>query len=376
MGTQHNHLYSLGTLQLIAVVTIVIGHLWVKDSTFMNSVGVSFCFLYSGFFTAKGHRFDKSYGLRDHARFIWNKLAKFYPMHLLALAICITAFVFMRGQTLIALKTVFFHLTLLSPWSSNPDIYFGYNAVAWWICVLFFLYLISPLIINTLRAMKLRWQVVLIVGLLLLEFIAGYRPDEQTPSLLLNYYHMYEFPPIRILDFATGAVLYHITQSAGWARLASKLTPSISTLIELGGIALFGLLYWVERTYLNDVCFRAFCIEAPSVTVLLMTFVLTSHQMGQVSKLLCIQPLKIMQRYTFEIYLLQVGMFFLMKPLCEKFGITQHETLHFLVQNALLLLAAWATHRYYVTPLARLLSISSTSEIKRQEPVAPKNIEY
>lgn len=361
MGTQRNHLYSLGTLQLIAVVSIVMGHLWVDNSTFMNSLGTSFCFVYSGYFTSKRHRFDGSYGLRDHCRFMWNKLAKFYPMHVLALIICLFAFVYLKGQTSFAMKTVFAHLTLLSPWFSDPNIYFGYNAVAWWICDLFFLYLISPLIIRVLRPLRIRWQVALLMVLLALEFIGGYQPNDEADSLLLSYYHMYEFPPIRILDFACGIILYHITQHALWQRLTDKLTPSLSTIIEVCGIALFGVLYWVEKTFLNDYCFRAFCIQAPSIVVLMATFILTSNKLGQVSKLLSIKPLAIMQQYTFEIYLLQVGIYFTMEPLCRILGITgeQQPVLHFVFQNAMLLLAAWATHRYYVTPLYRLLRIGS-----------------
>lgn len=355
MATQRNHLYALGSLQLIAIVTIVLGHLWIDNSTFMNSLCASFCFTYSGYFTSRFHRFDSSHGLREHGRFMWNKLAKFYPMHVLALVICIIAFVFMRGQTVIAMKTVFFHLTLLSPWSSNHELYFGYNAVAWWICVLFFLYLIAPLIVRGLRHMRVRWQVALIAVLLLMEFVCGYKPDEQTPSLLLSYYHMYEFPPIRILDFATGIVLFNITQQAWWSRLVNKLTASQSTLIELGGIALFGVLFWIEKVYLNDHCFRAFCVQAPSIVVLLMTFVLTSEKMGKVSQLLSTKPLAVMQRYTFEIYLLQVGIFFMLEPLCERLGITDQKVLHFIVQNAMLLLAAWATHHFYARPIYRLL---------------------
>ncbi len=365
MATQRNHLYALGTLQLIAIVTIVMGHLWIDNSTFMNSLCASFCFTYSGYFTSRFHRFDKSYGLGDHGRFMWNKLAKFYPMHVLALLICIIAFVFMKGHTTIALKTLFYHLTLLSPWINDPEIYFGYNAVAWWICVLFFLYLIAPLIIKVLRLMRLRWQVVLLAILLTLEFIGGYRPDEQTPSLLLSYYDMYEFPPIRILDFATGIVLYNITCHAWWQRLANRLTPSLSTMIELGGIALFGLLFWIDKAFLNDYCFRAFCLQAPSIVVLLATFVLTSNKPGRASDLLSIKPLAIMQQYTFEIYLLQVGIYFTMEPICMALGIAgeQQPVLHFVFQNAMLLLAAWACHNFYVKPLTRLLTIGSHKRI-------------
>ena len=55
MGTNKSYLQSLGTLQLLAVITVVIGHYWVKDKSFINSLCVSFCFVYSGFCSAKLH---------------------------------------------------------------------------------------------------------------------------------------------------------------------------------------------------------------------------------------------------------------------------------------------------------------------------------
>lgn len=357
METKQNHLYSLATLQLIAVVTIVMGHLWVSESisVFMNSVCVSFCFVYSGFFTAKRHNFDSSYRLNDHYHYMLDKLAKMYPMYVLALVVCLFAFVFLKGQLSFAVKTVLIHLSLLSPWFSSSDIYFGYNAVGWWICDLFFLYLISPLIVRVLRPMRLPWQALLIVVLLGLEFIGGYRSSMESDSLLLNYYHMYEFPPIRILDFATGIVIFNTTQCAWWKQLSNKLTSNLSTVIEALGVLVFAVLYWFEKTYLHEHCFRAFCILAPSVVVLLMTFILTSSKMGLLSRLLSSKPLVVMQQYTFEIYLLQLGVYFALEPLCNKLGISNQPILHFVVQNGALLLAAWVTHKYYVVPIYRRL---------------------
>ena len=80
-------LQSLGSLQLLAVIAVVLGHFWLDDSVFLNSVGVSFCFVYSGFFTAMHHTFGQYYGLRNHAAFMWGKLAKLYPLHLLGVAL-------------------------------------------------------------------------------------------------------------------------------------------------------------------------------------------------------------------------------------------------------------------------------------------------
>lgn len=284
-----------------------------------------------------------------------DKLAKMYPMYVLALVVCLFAFVFLKGHLYFAINTVLIHLSLLSPWFSSSDIYFGYNAVGWWICDLFFLYLISPQIVRALRSISLPWQALLICVLLVLEFIAGYRDNMESDSLILSYYHMYEFPPIRILDFATGIVLFNVTQCSWWKRLANKLTSDTSTVIELLGVLLFGVLYWLEKTYLHEHCFRAFCILAPSVVVLLMTFILTSNKMGLLSRLLSIKPLIVLQQYTFEIYLLQLGIYFALEPLCNKLGITHQPVLYFIVQNTALLLAAWAAHKYYVVPIYRRL---------------------
>ena len=55
------YLQSLGTLQLAAVIAVVLGHFWLDDSVYMNSVGVSFCFVYSGYFTAMRHKFGQGY---------------------------------------------------------------------------------------------------------------------------------------------------------------------------------------------------------------------------------------------------------------------------------------------------------------------------
>ena len=151
MGTKKSYLQSLGSLQLLAIVMVVVGHFGFTDNAFMNSLGVGFCFVYSGFFTALHHRFDSSYGLKGHCRFMLNKLIKLYPLHLLAIALNII--VMWRNGMIhdVSLKVLFYHLTLLSSWIPIDDYYFGYNPVAWYICSLFFLYLMAPVVVRLLR---------------------------------------------------------------------------------------------------------------------------------------------------------------------------------------------------------------------------------
>ena len=186
MKTDKAYLQPLGTLQLLAIIMVVIGHFWVKENEFMNSVGVSFCFVYSGFFTAMRHPFGREYGWSDHCRFMWNKLARLYPLHVLAVVLNVAVMLLTGMGTGVSPKVLAVHFTLLSPWIPSKDFYFGYNPVAWFICVLFFLYLVAPLVVRGLRKLSIALQVILVIALLVLEYYCGYTQQDGTGSALLS----------------------------------------------------------------------------------------------------------------------------------------------------------------------------------------------
>lgn len=355
MDTRRNYFQPLASLQLFAIIAVVMGHLWVDDANMMNSLCVSFCFVYSGFFTAMFHRFDNSYGLKDHARFMWNKLAKLYPLFVLSLIINYVSMVVWDGIIGLSPSVLLGHLTMLNTWIPDSHYYFGYNAVAWFVCDLFFLYLMAPLVVRLLRRLAIAWQVVMLIALLILELVGGYTHDLQSESKFLSFYHLYLFPPIRLLDFAAGIIIYNITTTAGWKRLQARLTPARSTCVEAAGVLLFAALYWIEKNYWFEHCFRAFCVHAPAVVALFTPFVLTSNRPGLISRLLSMQPLPVLSQIGFEIYILQIVIFFLFKPLCVMAGVDQHPVLYFMVQNTILVITAWLIHRYYVKPLDQRL---------------------
>ena len=347
-------LQSLGSLQLAAVIAVVLGHFWLDDSVYMNSVGVSFCFVYSGYFTAMRHPFGRGYGLKEHAAFMRDKLAKLYPLHVLAVALgAVVGWLVWGGG--VGLKVLLAHLTLLSPWIPNPAYYFGANPVAWFVCVLFFLYLMAPVVVRTLRRLAPAWQVVLMVGLLVLEYAGGYVADAESGAPLLSNYVLYQFPPIRLLDFATGVVIYNVGRTVPWQRLQERLTPLVSTIAEVAAVVLFLVLYRVGKDVIHAHCYRAFCASAPAIVTLFTTFILTSSRQGLLSRVLSIKPLAALSRVSAEVYLLQYGMYFLIEYLCKPLGLHEHLVPYFVIQMAGLLLAAWVIGRYYVTPLSHRL---------------------
>ncbi len=357
MGTKSTYLQSLGTLQLLAVIAVVIGHFWVKDNTFINSLCVSFCFVYSGFFTAMRHPFGKDYGLKEHTGFMLDKLARLYPLHVLAVALCILTSMATGLSDGVSFKVILGHLTLLSPWIPIAGFYFGANPVAWFICDLFFLYLMAPLVVRLLKKIPVAWQVVLIVALLVAEYHLGYSADikENLGTGVIGAYYLYEFPPTRLLDFAAGIILYHVTLTSWWSKLKSRLTGRAATLIELLGIVAFLALYHVGATRIHTHCFRAFCASAPAVMALLGSFLLTSERGGIVSKALSIKPLAQLSTINSEIYLLQFCGYFALLPLCNQLGITGNTAVHLPIVLTALCIASWLIHYHYSVPLSRVL---------------------
>lgn len=351
MIKQH-HIQSLATLQLVAILTVVIGHYAVTDNAFLNSVGVSFCFVYSGFFTALRHEFGPSYGLRDHLGFLRGKLARFYPLHVLALLLCALSYYLLDFRVptkLLNAKVLLAHLTLTSPWFATPSYYFGLNAVAWFLCDLFFLYLAAPWMVRGLRLLRPFWQVCLVVLLAALQLAGGYA-DVFTP------YQLYQFPPMRLLDFGTGVVLCNVSRTDRWQELARQLTPRRATVVEVAALVVSLLLYPLCEKYLHGHCYRAYCASAPIVTVMLGTMVLTVDGNGVISRMLRRNPLAALSDLGAEMYLLQLATFFLLERHLARWGVTQYHMVHLLLQLALLLAVSWLVHRLYTAPLARRLT--------------------
>ena len=350
------YLKPLGTLQIIAIVTIVLGHFWIKDSIFLINSCANFCFAYCGFFTARRNRFDSTYGLKDHLHFLWTKLAKIYPVYVLALALCIYSGFQMGDIQTLNLKIVAAHLTLLSPWIPYAGYYFGYNAVAWFFCALFFLYILAPVVVRFWRRIPLMWQLVLLAILRVLEFIGGFTHDIPSGGIWFNAYHLNKFPPLRLLDFSAGIILYNLSQSAWWNRHKARLTPSRATLIEAGAIVLTIALYPLCKKYLHAYCYRAFCSSFPMVTTMLCAFLFTSGKDGAISRALSVKPLTTLAAVSAEVYLLQLGVHFTLKPLFVLCGIAQYPVLNCVIHLAALFAVSWLVHRYYTVPLARLLT--------------------
>ena len=142
-------------------------------------------------------------------------------------------------------------------------------------------------------------------------------------SDFLNIYVPYQFPPIRLLDFATGVAIFNVGHTQAWQRLQECLTPRTSTIAEVIALLLFVVLYRVGKDVIHTHCYRAYCASAPAIVVLFTTFIMTNSRQGLISKAISIKPLAALSGVNAEIYLMQYCVYFFIKYLCKPLGLTE-----------------------------------------------------
>lgn len=361
MPPAHNSVYykAVSSLRTIAVLIVVLNHFWLPaffgKNDYLSAVMVGFCFFYSGFMIAMHHRFAP-YSPHEHKSFLYSRLTKLYPLHVFSLAACVITLLLL-GQG-ISPWLVIGHLSLLQSFVPMQAIYFGHNPISWFVSSIMFLYVMAPLLINLLRRMALRWQIILVVAAAALQFAIS----ALTHADQLGTYFLYIFPPMRMLDFAWGIVFFNITQSSGWKQVVNACTGAVkSHILETCALALFFLFYLIGDRYLNMLCYRGFSIMALAIVSIFAALIATSGCEGWLSKLLNTAPMQWLNSMAMELFLLQHASVYTVELIFNTIlptDIAYHTwplPLAMTVQMAMLVLFAWLTKKYITTPVTRYL---------------------
>ncbi len=190
-------------------------------------LGVDLFFVLSGFILTHNyvHEF-KRYHAGDHARFLWLRLARVYPVHLFTLLVLVAGIVvgklmhqsFNKPEWLTPLQFVE-NLLLVNAWT--PGGHPSWNVPAWSISAEWLAYLCFPFI--TLFVVRVKNATAAWAG-----YVAIF-------ALMFGLYHYQPFfdsifgkdsPPIRILcEFIAGCMLYRVYQfkwceNVAWSAVA------------------------------------------------------------------------------------------------------------------------------------------------------------
>ena len=198
---------TLQSLRFVFVMLIFLSHFAYKDIQALDAggdCGVAFFFILSGFGCSLGYGSQLRDGSFRYAAFLWRRIRKCYPLHLL----CLAAFLLLSHAAIDG--KVLLNALLLQSWVPDADWYFSCNSVAWFLSSLLFCYVLFP--------WAYRWQSPALTAAVIIACLAVY--------LLTPYDHvnaiLYVHPLVRFIDFYWGMLLarcYNRWQSPQWAEL-------------------------------------------------------------------------------------------------------------------------------------------------------------
>lgn len=198
---------SFQGLRGIAILLIVISHCsfginaYGSNTTmYCGGLGVSIFIMLSGYLTLYQH-YDNNTELK-FKEFIFEKIKKFYPLHLLTL---IAALPFL----LVSIKTIgksqailifISNLTLVQTWIPIENFYFSLNAVSWYLSITMFFIVMTPVTIKCFRKISMLQVGILTLLLIAFEFIWTFLVGDYPEA----HWLIYVFPVTRFVDFLIG----------------------------------------------------------------------------------------------------------------------------------------------------------------------------
>ena len=258
-----NQLLSLNALRGIAFLGIFCEHTALFQA---GAWSVSVFFILSGFLMIYNY-FDRDIELHPKAilSFTWKKIAKLYPLHILAFIASIPVCNFVFGSAPF-IKNSILNILLLQSWFGDSGTYFSFNAVSWYLSTYAFLYVCFPFIhkcIKKYTQTSTAFYSILITFLLqfILAYASTFLPEINSFSDNFSKWFTYIFPIFRLGDLIIGCNLGYLflnrnnTPSAFYATI----TESLSFLITGGLLYIynakisFGAFEWSRYTLLYTI---------------------------------------------------------------------------------------------------------------------------
>lgn len=248
---------TLTTMRFVAAAMVFVFHVAMQQffadqgaqqtllSVFTQAgwTGVGFFFVLSGFVLTWSDRPG-----RPARRFWRRRFFKIYPNHLVTLVVAFVLLTWAAGVHVDGGHALL-NLLLVQSWFPQLEIRASLNGVAWSLSCEMLFYLAFPLLIRPIRAIRpdrlWAWAAGVAVVIFLVPAVSSLLPREPFLPMGTNssydFWFIYQFPPVRMLDFVFGMILARIVMTR--RRLPLDLGGSVA--LAVAAYALAPLFPWV-----------------------------------------------------------------------------------------------------------------------------------
>lgn len=333
---------NLVSLRFIFIFLIYLSHIsymGFPEFDFGGECGVSFFFVLSGFVLSLRYGESIVSGEFRHRHFMVHQIAKFYPLHLLILAITIGLnFKNLDGHYLLMMLPT---VVLCQSWLLRPEFYFAGNAVSWFLCDIIFLYLLFPYIYKVVAKRK--------YALMALALTVYFAYVACVPKEKYNDF-VYLFPPSRIIDFSLGIVSYKL-----YLHIESRVDTSTKAYgLELLAIAILAATCWLYP--MVDPRLHCAALLWPMSIACVVAFAASDKHHTWLTTALHNPIIMMCGTVSFEFFLLHPIINWNAFVLLNKVGLSHMPMIELAVCLGVVIFFSWLTNRYFTRRAATIFS--------------------
>lgn len=325
-----------------------------------GTMGVEFFIVLSGFVMCAGYGKAATSPGFDFRRFMLRRLIRLWPLHLGCLALWMT--VHRHGLSGI-IPDLSVNALMLQPWIPIDKYYYSGNTPSWCLGVFIFLYALFPWLVRQLTRNPRRFISVFsgLWGTYILYLIAI--PSVPAVSEETEVWMTRIFPPLRLLDFTLGMLLWKCYTYLHQGNMHMKMqTLGTATKTSVEAVPLVFLAAASVAFYHLPIKWESTAIWWLPAAATVIVYALLDNEGGLISRVLASRPLIAFGNASFVFYLFhQIGIN-LCNRLYYEIGFTAGPAWRLVTTLAIIIVLNTLISRYIDTPVGNSLKRRLTAK--------------
>ena len=298
----HPALAQLTALRFVAAFAVLLSHLdflgavagtrasWLYETVFRQGYcGVSFFYILSGFILSHAYGDGLKIGAISLRSYFLMRLCRIVPLHWVMALLFIT-WLSLWGHGVPGPGTIVLNMLLLHAWVPDASIHYALNGPSWSLSDELFFYALFPQMCRVPTPMLVCG---LSVAIFVLAALASMTVVRQTGYSATMEWLFYVAPPVRMIDFILGMVLYRayrLGAGRGWAGTTAEVAILVAIPTTMVGFSLTAV----------PMPFRWQLAYLPVMAVAVLVF---AHGEGAVSRVCRVRWAMLFGEASFALYL-------------------------------------------------------------------------